>query len=216
MAFSADDFIVSESIEAAVVDIDSRVDPPSLQASATTKKAYRAALSCAVAANTSRYFTHDVSVTLTWIITEERRYQTHVVSDLDNVLKTTIDALAGPKGVLIDDNQVQSIQASWNTGLGRDDGGFLLRVEALRRDDFLSRGGTFVQITPARCFYVPAAPPHHQRRYVDQLVWMNEKREALEAEGFPKDELHFVTPQSRSFPRARLSRFEVLLPGEFI
>ncbi|MUL81309.1 MULTISPECIES: RusA family crossover junction endodeoxyribonuclease [unclassified Mycolicibacterium] len=215
LRYSADDFTVSESVDASHVFIETRLDPPSLQAAAATKKGYRASLAAAVARGTSRCFTHDVAVTLTWIISEERRYQTHIVADLDNVLKPTIDALVGPDSVLIDDNQVQSIEASWHTGTTSHHGGFWLRVDSLGIGNFIPRGGRFVEITPGRCYYVPVAPPEAQRKYVDQLVWMNRERAKWEAAGHTEGELYHLAPQSRPFPRARLARFEVLGPDEF-
>jgi hypothetical protein len=198
--YSADDFAVSESVDASHVYIETRLDPPSLQAAAATKNAYRASLATAVARGTSRCFTHDVAVALTWIIAEERRYRTHIVADLDNVLKPTIDALVGPDGVLFDDNQVQSIEASWHTGATPQDFGFWLRVESLGIGNFTPRGGKFVEITPTQCYYVPVAPPDAQRSYVDLLVRMNRERARWVAAGRTDEELYLLSPIARSFP----------------
>lgn len=38
-----------------------------------------------------------------------------LVADLDIVMKPILDAVTGPDGVLIDDNQIHSIKASWMT-----------------------------------------------------------------------------------------------------
>lgn len=213
--YFADDFDVSEWPDAGHVDIATRRDPPSLQAVPATKNAYRESLSAAVARATTKFFTHDVEVTLTWFISEERRYHTHIVADLDNVLKPTIDALVGPDGVLFDDNQVQSIKASWISGTTRGDSGYELRVGALMPDDMISRGGKFVQITPSRCFYVPAMSPDHERRFVDHYVCISNDLANLRSAGTPEDMLRSLEPISRSFPPARLKRFDVLQPYEF-
>lgn len=207
-------FEVFESPDHSVIEIHSDVDPISLQASVARKNKYRGALSAAVAQNTSRLFVHDVTVSLVWVIAEERRYRTHIVADLDNILKPSIDALVGPTGVMIDDNQVQSIQASWNTGLGRSEG-FMLRVESLGRGDYLPRGGRFVEIATGQCFYVPPMGARQQKDYVGRLVEMNAKREELIALGARQDLLWAVTPLARSFPRARLGKFEILSPNGF-
>jgi len=213
--YSADDFDVSELVDAGHVDIETHLDPPSLQASLARKAEYRTALAAAIARGTTRCFTHDVAVTLRWVITEERRYHTHVVADLDNVLKPTIDALVGPDSILFDDNQVQAIDASWHTGPTPDHRGFSLRIETLGGSDYIPRGGRFVEIAPNRCFYVPVGPIKAQRMIVESWVSTSGLIAKAEAAGLPEEVLRQLRPQVRSFPRARLSRFEVLQPGEF-
>lgn len=215
MSYSPDQFLVEEFVGSAQMRVSTQVDPPSLQASGAVKDAYRAALSKAVAANTTRFFDHDVSVTFTWFVPERRRYRTSSIADLDNVLKPTIDALVGPEGVLFDDNQVQSIQASWRVGMRLGERGFDLKVEALRLDEFVPRGGRFVEIRHDLCYYVPAMPAKHARGFVDVLVVMNRERERFEAEGWSEDALWGLMPLARPFPRARLSRFELLRPDQF-
>lgn len=215
VSYSPDQFLVEEFVESAQVRVSTQVDPPSLQAAGAVKNAYKAALSQAVAANTTRFFDHDVSVTLTWFVSERRRYRTSSIADLDNVLKPTIDALVGPAGVLFDDNQVQSIQASWRVGVHLGERGFDLKLEALRLDEFVRRGGRFVEIRHDLCYYVPAMPAEHARRFVDVLVMMNRQRERLEAEGWSGDAPWGLAPLARPFPRARLSRFELLRPDQF-
>ncbi|WP_238423056.1 RusA family crossover junction endodeoxyribonuclease [Gordonia sp. 'Campus'] len=215
VSYSPDQFLVEEFVGSAQMRVSTQVDPPSLQASGAVKNAYKAALSKAVAANTTRFFDHDVSVTITWFVSERRRYRTSSIADLDNVLKPTIDALVGPAGVLFDDNQVQSIQASWRVGMRLGERGFDLKLEALRLEDFVPRGGRFVEIRHDLCYYVPAMPAEHARRLVDVLVMMNRERERFEAEGWAEDVLWGLTPLARPFPRARLSRFELLRPDQF-
>ena len=215
VAYSPDQFLVEELVGSAQMRVSTQVDPPSLQASGTVKNLYRAALSAAVSANTTRFFDHDVSVTLTWFVSERRRYRTSSIADLDNVLKPTIDALVGPQGVLFDDNQVQSIQASWRVGMRQGEKGFDLKVEALRLDEAVPRGGRFVEIKHDLCYYVPAMPAEHERIFIDRLVTMAYERERFVAKGFLEDALWELTPLARPFPRARLSRFKVLRPDQF-
>lgn len=106
-------FEVSEWIGAGRVIIESSIPPVSLQATSARKREFKALLSEAIGKNTTTHFVHDVKVEFTWKIEEQRRYETHIVADLDNLLKPLLDAATGPTGVLIDDNQVQQIGASW-------------------------------------------------------------------------------------------------------
>lgn len=100
-------FRVEEFYDAGRVDILSTVDPITLQADPARKRAFKDALGTAVQRATKGIFTHDVEVTLIWSVEEARRYQAHIVADLDNVMKPILDAVTGPDGVLIDDNQIQ-------------------------------------------------------------------------------------------------------------
>jgi hypothetical protein len=54
-----------ELVGSAQMRVSTHVDPPFLQASGAVENAYQAALSKAVATNTTRFFDHDVSVTFT-------------------------------------------------------------------------------------------------------------------------------------------------------
>jgi len=140
-------FNVEEHYDAGRVDIRSMIDPISLQADPGRKDAFKDALSAAVTRATKGIYIHHVEVTLVWFIEEAERYQTHLVADLDNVMKPILDAVTGPGGILIDDNQVQSIRASWMTpgGLGA---GFELSFDALTPDEYVEREGlTFVEFT---------------------------------------------------------------------
>lgn len=150
MKVQADDFEARETLDG--IQIFAKVDPISLQATPARKRAFREALGAAVERGTKGVFTHDVEVTLVWYIEEERRYETHLVADLDNVMKPLLDALTGPQGVLIDDNQVQSIKSYWVTP-GHVDVRFELRLESLNRDDYVSRHNLrFVEFSPRRCY----------------------------------------------------------------
>lgn len=131
-------FNVTEIYDQARVEICSAADPVSLQSGTSRRAAFQSPLSSAISRGTRGVFIHDVEVTLVWSIEESQRYQTHLVADLDNVLKPILDAATGPGRILIDDNQVQSIRASWTTpgSLGR---GICISFEALRADEVIER-----------------------------------------------------------------------------
>ena len=55
----------------------------------------------------------DVQFEIQWIVPEKFRYESDSSPDVDNIIKPTLDALVGPKGIMIDDCQVQSVKCYW-------------------------------------------------------------------------------------------------------
>ncbi|WP_160159944.1 RusA family crossover junction endodeoxyribonuclease [Streptomyces sp. SLBN-31] len=208
------DFVVREFRDYGRVEIRSAVDPVSLQADPARKAGFKAALGAAVQRATTGVFTHDVEVNLVWLIEESRRYQTHLVADLDNVMKPILDAVTGADGIMIDDNQIQSIDASWMTPAGQT--GFELKFTALMRDDYVSREGlSFVEFSADRCYLLPRMDRSAQvalvSRYRQALEGYRRMLDAGIAEGVARN----VLPLVRPFPRARLGRFKVLPHADF-
>lgn len=136
------------------VEIMGHVDPLSLQAAAQRKHALMSALASAVSDGTSICFTGDVEVTIIWYVSVKRRYGTHIIADIDNIAKPMIDAVTGPDCVLIDDNQVQSLRASWETPY-IDAVKFKMTIEALTPDQTRTRHGIrFVDFGDHGCYPV--------------------------------------------------------------
>lgn len=208
-------FSVTELYDQARVEIQSGADPVTLQSGRSRRAALRSSLAASISDGTRGVFTHDVEVTLVWFIEEARRYQTHMVADLDNVLKLILDAASGPNGILVDGNQVQSIRASWMTP-GSLGPGIHVSVEALMVEDFLARSGlTFVEFSPDRCYMLPKAPEDAQRGIVSSYRTSVSAYERLEAAGICPDAAQGVLPIARPFPRARLGKFTVRHQAEF-
>lgn len=211
----ASDFNVEEQYDLARVHIRARIDPISLQADAKRKRAFRGALSQAVRSATKGVFVHDVEVRLVWYVDEKRRYQTHLIADLDNVMKPVLDAVTGPDGVLIDDNQIQSIRASWMTP-GSPGPGFDLTFEALMSSDYVKRQGLrFVEFSADRCYVLPGAVIGHEDLVVDGYRRLVDAFRRQLAAGVVEDVARTVLPIARPFPRARLARFSVHHEQEF-
>ncbi|ALV36088.1 hypothetical protein AS200_31620 [Streptomyces sp. CdTB01] len=206
---SARDFVVREFRDHGRVEIRSAVDPVSLQADPARKAGFKAALGAAVRETTTGVFTHDVEVTLVWLIEESRRHQTHLVADLDNVMKPILDAVTGAEGIMIDDNQIQSIDASWVTPAGQT--GFDLKFTALTSDDYVSREGlSFVEFSTDRCYLLPQMERPAQVALADgyRRAWAAYRH--MLASGIAESAARSVLPTGRPFPRARLGRFKVI------
>lgn len=192
--------------------IRSAISPISLQAARPRLADLKAMLGQAIGKSSDFLMTHDVEVTLTWFVSEHSRYQTHVAADLDNVIKPLLDAATGPDGVMIDDNQVQSIRASWMTP-GSWGEGFELTIASLNPDDTIQREGTaFVEFAPDTCYVLPGACREawpilfaSYRQYVDA-------RAKCTAVGVAPANLSSFAPIARPWhsQRLRLQRFPVL------
>lgn len=55
----------------------------------------------------------DVKVEIQWLLHEQQRYESANSPDMDNIIKPKLDGLSGPKGILIDDCQVQTVGSHW-------------------------------------------------------------------------------------------------------
>lgn len=69
-------FTVREFYDLGRVEIQGDVDPISLQANGSRKRAFQVALGEATRRATKGIFTGDVEITLLWLLDENRRYQT--------------------------------------------------------------------------------------------------------------------------------------------
>lgn len=213
---SVDDFLVEEYYDTGRVDITGAIDPLSLQASAMRKAAFKAALGAAISASTTLMFNHDVQVTVVWYVEEAKRYQTHLVADIDNVLKPILDAMTGPDGVLIDDNQVQSIQVSWMTPARRAVA-FEATVQAVHPEDRIRREDlAFVEFAPNRCYILPGGLGHaHRASFVGEFRRQLRDYDRRVDRGILPEVAAMSLPLARPFPRARLSRFQVISEAQF-
>jgi Holliday junction resolvase RusA-like endonuclease len=55
----------------------------------------------------------DIKVEIIWYCRTQERYETDKIADIDNIVKPILDSLCGEGGIIIDDNQVQTITAYW-------------------------------------------------------------------------------------------------------
>lgn len=217
MEITKADFRVRESKDARRVDVHSGVDPISLQADTTRKAKFKAALAAAVAEATSGVYLGDVIVQLRWYIPETKRYTTHVVADIDNVLKPILDAVTGPDGVMIDDNQVQTVQISW-ADLFDDSIRFHLTLEAAPFENlYVDRTElTFIEFSAARCWPLPAGMEPVAGRWVERILSGLDFRQWALGLGTVESQAMLAMPAQRSFPRARLGKYRVRHYTEFL
>lgn len=190
------------------IEIEFVLSPVSQQARAETKDTFRQEVRRIL--DTAQFLlTGDVQIEVEWLISEQVRYESDRAPDVDNILKPLLDSLAGPKGVLIDDNQVQHVSCSWIDWNKEDEA---LRVSLrFRPDEWLPKKGlTFVQFDRGLCLPIPAFKYREQ-----SLGWLEMYRGLLLArieadkQGFPYSFARTIMPQQRVFHRTRLSNFRV-------
>ncbi|MFA1576359.1 RusA family crossover junction endodeoxyribonuclease [Vibrio cyclitrophicus] len=63
--------------------------------------------------NIDFYIVGDITFHLQWNMHEHRRIETDSAADIDNILKPIIDGFTGFDALLIDDNQIDDVQAQW-------------------------------------------------------------------------------------------------------
>lgn len=188
--------------------------PVSLQSAGDSKRAFiqevRQRCSCY-----SFLLAGDVRIDVTWHIHEQERYETDRAPDVDNILKPLLDGLCGPEGILIDDNQVQSICCSWIDWTSRDEA-LTIEVEFLS-EDWVPKGHfQFVQFDRGLCYPVATYFPRElQKVFVSAFERGLVARTDLEKLGASYEESRLVMPIARVFHRTRIGRFPVVTLEEF-
>jgi Holliday junction resolvase RusA-like endonuclease len=196
------------------ISLEFGLAPVSQQARAPAREAFRQELRKTL--STSRFLlSGDVQIEVEWLISEQVRYESDRAPDVDNILKPLLDSLAGPDGVLIDDNQVQHVSCSWldsNTG----DESLLVSLQ-FRPDEWLPKNGlTFVQFDRGLCLPIP-----HWNSREEALGWLEAYKGLLQAraqadgQGLPYAWSRIIMPKQRVFHRTRLTAFSVLSESDF-
>ena len=205
-------FTVSTFPHDARILIESRLPPLSLQARRARIQELKSNLSAAVAAATDFHFTHDVEVTLNWFVTQQERYQTHTAADLDNVLKPLLDATTGPNGVMVDDNQVQSIRAWWITP-SDPNLVFTLEIQSLSPDDVVKRAGAaFVEFDTDTCYLLPGAAASYWPTIVESYRRLVNEKASLRKLAIAEHVVDMMSPIARPWhaQRLRMQGFQVI------
>lgn len=189
-------------------------DPVSLQNRNGNKQLMMASLAKAVEESTKFIFLQDVKVSITWFATPEERYSTHLVADLDNIVKPILDAITGPKGVMVDDNQVWALDVGWQ------DPGFIgIKVQITvtpHIDDRMPKDALMFVHFPGRGCW-PVVSEDHARLVVPALMSRFEAANKLISMGMSVAEIAPMTdPIQRFYPTARLGGFVVREASEFL
>lgn len=113
--------------------------PVSLQSKSAKKREFKEFVS-SIVKEAGFLLSGDVKIIIEWRVTEQHRYENSSAYDVDNIVKPLLDSMSGPDGVLVDDNQVQSIECYW-TDIFRDPDEKLIVTMKYVSDEWLPKDG---------------------------------------------------------------------------
>jgi Holliday junction resolvase RusA-like endonuclease len=194
--------------------LEFRLAPISQQARSETKEAFRQEVRRIL--RTSQYLlSGDVQIEVEWLVSEQVRYESDRAPDVDNILKPLLDSLAGPDGILIDDNQVQHVSCAW---IDWNESGEALRVSVRFSPDewILKHGLVFVQFHRALCLPIPNFETRDQRLgWVEAYKGVLLARTEADRQGLPYNWSRVLMPRQRVFHRTRIAAFPVVSEEDF-
>ncbi len=119
--------------------------PVSLQANSTRKREFKEYVASLL--TESKYLlSGDVQIHIDWYIHEQKRYETSTSADIDNIIKPLLDAFCGPEGIMIDDNQVQSVTCNWIDYHDTEKERLVVTVKYIPDDIVIKEGLFFVDV----------------------------------------------------------------------
>lgn len=197
-----------EPPESGTLDFCIAFAPISLQARSSRKRVATAEFQKNLP-STEFLLSGDVSLEIEWLIHEETRYESDAAPDVDNILKPLMDALCGPTGILIDDNQVQSIMCSWIDWTRTDE---LLSVRIrFTPGDFVRKDGLmFVAMTNSLCMPINRnLPAEALRELLYDFKLQFDTRRKWRERGYDYHTANSFMSLQRVFHRSRVTRFDV-------
>lgn len=152
----------------------------------------------------------DVRLEVEWFLQEHVRYESDRSPDLDNILKPLIDALCGPDGLIVDDNQIQRISCAWIDW--QKPGEKIIVTLKYSPYEWLPKEGLFfVQLEGALCMPIGSnLSPTAQLMLVDTFERMLSLRKQLIEQGMNNYSARSVMSVQRVFHKTRLKYFEVV------
>lgn len=116
-------------------------------------------------------YANEIHLEITLHVDVQTTLETDETADLDNYAKAILDGLKGPRGIMIDDTQVQSLAISWIDGYGDPSFEIFARGSP---DDFVLKPQEFYEM-PDKLWY-----PH------GRVLWTEGRAEAI------SDSNHYV------------------------
>nr|CBX29263.1 hypothetical protein N47_J02440 [uncultured Desulfobacterium sp.] len=183
--------------------------PVSLQSNGDRKREFKEHVAAKVE-KVGFLLSGDVSVRIQWNVHEQKRYENNTSADVDNIVKPLLDAICGPNGILIDDNQVQAIECFWIDSYEYNWEQIDIRIKFMP-DEYLPKNGlAFVCMDKNICI-----PFLKNRRPEEQVLFISaqERKLALRDEmmknGMSYYESKDVMSVQRFFHKSRLQGFDI-------
>lgn len=197
------------------IELRLSVEPVSSQASRRRKDV----ITSAVHKATSRYefvVTDDVRVEIEWYVHQQTRYELDSSADVDNIIKPILDALCGPKGVIVDDCQVQSVCCSWLDSYSGNQQ-VIVRIKLFDRQGWTVKDTlSFVHMGQGLCY--PILINEYSPEVTLSMIEMLEKMLAIRDELISQDVDYYdalgVMSIQRVFHISRVKSFPVVQLSE--
>lgn len=157
----------------------------------------------------------DLHVEICWIVHEHERYETDRSPDIDNILKPLLDGLVGQDGLMIDDNQVQSVHMYW-VDTTQHQQSLRFSIDFVHDDWIPKKNLIFVSFEKGLCFpFNTDMPWEYNVMILDALENRLSDIRKLEGLGVDYYVRKRIMPIQRFFHRSRVTKFQVLDSSEF-
>ena len=147
----------------------------------------------------------DVKVEIQWLVHEKERYESAYAPDIDNIIKPILDGISGPKGILIDDCQIQAVGSHWIDWTKQD---HLLNITIRYiADDFVSKEN-LVFVNMGNNLYMPFntdIPMGAKKILVGHLKMMMEMKNLMQETTEDYYQAKMFVPIQRVFHKSRVS-----------
>jgi len=184
--------------------------PVSLQAKGDKKREFKEFVSVIIK-SAGFLLTGDIEIRIEWHIHEQKRYETDTSADTDNIIKPLIDALCGPSGIMIDDNQVQCITCLWIDSYQYDSEKIKITIKYFD-DEFISKKGlVFINMGNNLC--LPLCESNSQivqNIIIDTWQQMFVAKKNLLSQGLDYYGAKGVMPIQRVFHKSRITEFKII------
>jgi Holliday junction resolvase RusA-like endonuclease len=195
-----------------ILEFELNLAPVSLQARSEAKAAFRTAIQN-ITQTAAFLLAGDIHLSVEWFISEQARYETDRSPDVDNILKPLIDSLVGPKGILIDDNQIQNLSCSWvDWHQSSEQVHIALRFSP---DEWLPKDGlVFAQFKNGLCMPIPEVSIGERLGWLEAYSIVLATRGDADKKGIPYKWARIIMPSQRVFHRTRIHDFPVYLESD--
>jgi Holliday junction resolvase RusA-like endonuclease len=199
---------ISEPSEDGLIAFDVLGPPVSLQSHRARKADTITAIRSAMG-NPHFLLSGDVAIEIEWFVHESLRYENLTTPDVDNILKVTLDALAGPQGIMVNDCQVQSVCCHWIDWTDFDQR-FSVQIRYQPDEWIIKNGLRFVKFAKSLCFPLnERIPGDALLASIGNIQHILQRREDMEAKGLPYEASHQIMPIQRPFHVGHLQGFNV-------
>jgi len=158
----------------------------------------------------------DVRLEIQWIVPEKFRYESDSSPDIDNIIKPLLDALSGPRGIMIDDCQVQDVKCYWEDWEKPHQ---QINIKIIfEHDQWLTLDGLkFIHVQDGLCFPFPISIPDDTRQaYAKVLKTSMAVKHKLENNLEDYYRMKLILPYQRFYHRSKLFKFEIIDIGEVL